>query len=292
MLTLSELIERRGLPLMEAQKIKMMRHVDDPGLLVPLADLSREHFEEFQSYQSALRLRDKKWLVSFHAWPGLQARLEGIYEVGVCHQRGDWQLTDSFPCRDRQRYANEVVKKCYFYELKRDQRFSDLEGRVVIQWPDPIPTHWHISYLDKFAGCPVVEILPEGYSRNFPGFGPLIIEYEELKSIFKNPEAYRQWQSQLESVGGVYLITAENGHQYVGSASGKRGIWGRWGDYAKNPTGGNEVLKKLLKKSPGIEATFKFSVLRTFDLGTDRSEAVQMEEQLRRKLGDRTVSLR
>lgn len=71
----------------------------------------------------------------------------------------------------------------------------------------------------------------------------------------------------------------------------RAGIWMRWGDYAKNPAGGNVALKQLIKSSPGIETSFKFSVLRTFDIGTDRSEAVQMEEQLRRKLGSKAVAL-
>lgn len=291
MLTLSELLANRGLPLQEAQKIKMMRHVDDPALLVPLADMSREHFEEFQSYQSEQRLRDKKWLLSFHAWTNRQARLEGVYSVVDVRPPGTWTLTESFPCKNRQNFL-AAASSWYFYVLKRDQRFQDLEGRTIIDWPDPVPTHWQISYRDKFLGCPIVEVLPDGYSSRFPGFGPLIIEYERLRSIFERPQAYRDWKLSLESTGGVYLITAENGHQYVGSASGKMGIWRRWADYARDPTGGNEVLKDLLKSSPGIETSFQFSVLRTFDIGTDRSEAVQMEEQIRRKLGNKAVVLR
>jgi hypothetical protein len=198
--------------------------------------------------------------------------------------------SESFPCRNRQQFLAKATK-FYFYQLKRDKRFSDLEGRVIIKWPVKVLTAFAIDYKDKFNGCSILEILPEGYSTGFPGFGPLIIEYEKLKHMFMQPQAHREWKLHLESVGGVYLITAINGHQYVGSASGKGGIWKRWGDYTKNPTGGNVVLKQLLKSSPGIEASFKFSVLKTFDIGTDRSEAVQMEEQLRRKLGSKAIAL-
>lgn len=293
MLTLGELFERRGLSLVGNNgkpEFKMMRHVDDPELSEPLVDLRREHFEEYQSFQSQQRLRDKRWLLSFLSWPSHQARLQGVYQVGKCHQRGYWQPSESFPCRDRQQFITQAANY-YFYDLQRDERFIDLEGRLIITWPARLVKTWHIAYRDNFQGCPVVEVLPENYSNGFPGFGPLIIGYEKLRRIFDRPLAYREWKAQLESVGGVYLITAEGGHQYVGSASGRSGIWGRWSDYARNATGENAVLKALLKRCPGIEASFKFSVLRTFDIGTARSEAVQMEEQLRRKLGDRAIAL-
>jgi len=36
----------------------------------------------------------------------------------------------------------------------------------------------------------------------------------------------------LASVAGVYLILdTETGYQYIGAATGKDGIWGRWSKY-------------------------------------------------------------
>ena len=291
MLTLAELLENRGFVFDNPDSIKLMRHVnEDQNLIRPVPDLSREHFEEFQSYQKQKRLAGKSWLLSFLQWPERCALLEGVYKVEDVLPRGTHELSAHFPCRDRTDFL-EKAHGYYFYQLTRDQRFSDLERRVAIQWPDPMIKHWHIEYRATFKGCQVVEVLPEDFSTEFPGFGPLILQYGKLQTLFDNPLAYRKWKDQLSSVGGVYLITADNGNQYVGSASGKNGLWGRWGDYARNPTGGNEVLKDLLRNHPGIESTFIYSVLRTFDIGISPSEAVHMEEEFRKKLGRRAALL-
>lgn len=282
MLTLSELLISRGLSLDPNKKeVKMMRH-EDGTLDIPLTDFSDRHFQEYQSYQEHKRL-ECDWLLSFIGWHRRQARFKGVFKVGRRIAPGERALSADFPCQGP---SVSIMKRCYFYELERDTRFEDLEGRIIIDWPG-IGQAYHLWFVE----CPVLEVLPQGYGEQFPGTYELLISYTKLRRMISDPDAYRDWEKQLSSVGGVYLITDENGFQYVGSASGRRGIWGRWSDYAAEPTGGNVALRNLLNKKPDAFLNFRYSILRTFDLDTPRNEAIRMEEHVKEKLGRRAIAL-
>jgi hypothetical protein len=52
------------------------------------------------------------------------------------------------------------------------------------------------------------------------------LSHRELKELFSNEGAHRDWRASLSAVGGIYLILAEaSGDLYVGSAYGEEGIW-------------------------------------------------------------------
>ncbi|MFD6442208.1 GIY-YIG nuclease family protein [Peribacillus sp. NPDC060186] len=71
----------------------------------------------------------------------------------------------------------------------------------------------------------------------------------------------------LSSVGGVYLIVdTTDGMQYVGSASGKEGLLGRWKEYAKNGHGNNRKLKAILETDAELVHKFKFSIFRLYQV--------------------------
>ncbi|MEH7130365.1 hypothetical protein V7103_19420 [Neobacillus drentensis] len=55
----------------------------------------------------------------------------------------------------------------------------------------------------------------------------------------------------LSAVTGLYLIfDTTSGKQYVGSAFGKEGLFGRFKTYTKSSDGGNLELKKWTKAKP------------------------------------------
>ena len=104
-----------------------------------------------------------------------------------------------------------------------------------------------INWCQDLSAKEVVEILPKGYVNDFPGFDDVILEYIELKKIVDNKDAHREWHRMLSSVAGIYLILdTSTGLQYVGSASGKEGILGRWKQYAKDGHGSNKLLLEVL----------------------------------------------
>ncbi|MGI6513985.1 MAG: GIY-YIG nuclease family protein [Syntrophomonadales bacterium] len=113
-----------------------------------------------------------------------------------------------------------------------------------------------------------------------------------LEKIVKNPNVNRQWKMTLSNVYGVYLILdTTNGQQYVGSAYGKDGIWGRWSDYVHTKHGGNKILIELLTNDPTRYKKFQFSILNVLPNSSLREQVIQLEQITKTKLGTRTFGL-
>jgi hypothetical protein len=84
-----------------------------------------------------------------------------------------------------------------------------------------------------------LELRLDARETPFPGFGGF---REQISSLSGLPQS---WRAALESVRGVYLLVTEQGQQYVGSAYGADGFFGRWRHYAANGHGGNRELMRL-----------------------------------------------
>ncbi len=84
-----------------------------------------------------------------------------------------------------------------------------------------------------------------------PDWNELILSWHELKNL------PTRWIDTLSGWRGVYFIfDAEVGKGYVGSASGKDNLFGRWKNYADTGDGGNVLLRKPRKSDK-----FLFSIL-------------------------------
>jgi hypothetical protein len=135
-------------------------------------------------------------------------------------------------------------------------------------------------------------VLPKGYVKEFPGFDDIILTFEELRIIIKNPDANRVWHTMLASVAGVYLIVDTiDGRQYVGSAYGEKGILGRWGNYIDSRHGGNAMLKDLSILEPERYNKFQFTIMRTLSKSLTKSQVIAYEQNYKKKLGSRTFGL-
>jgi hypothetical protein len=182
------------------------------------------------------------------------------------------------------------IKHCYVYVLDRDERFADLEHRLVVAW-GPSPRAW-VQSLSPERDKEVMEILPPGFVRPFPGFLEFTLSYAELTRILQQPSAHRDWIRALGSVGGVYLITdRRTGKQYVGSAAGAGGVLARWRSYAHNGHGGNRLLRKLVGRHPRRRYDLEFTILQILDKSTADREVLSREVLFKRKLGSRAFGL-
>lgn len=134
-------------------------------------------------------------------------------------------IPENFP------YIDIFNKESYYkYELNKISLLDDMIDRLVIDWGKST-INWHQWFIED-KPKQIIEVLPNGYVKEFPGFDDLILTFEELSIIIKNPDANRVWHTMLASVAGVYLIVDTiDGRQYVGSAYGEKGILGRWGNY-------------------------------------------------------------
>ena len=110
-----------------------------------------------------------------------------------------------------------------------------------------------------------------------------------MKDLFKNEGAHPDWRVPLSAVKGIYLILDETeGRQYVGSAYGEEGIWGRWREYAVSKHGGNKLLRELVEREPGVyPKQFRFSVLQTLPKTMTKDEVIRRETLYKDKLGTR-----
>lgn len=108
-----------------------------------------------------------------------------------------------------------------------------------------------------------------------------------------NPDANKDWKHALSAVNGIYLIVDKNTSdekQYIGSAYGVDGIWGRWSQYAKNGHGDNVTLVELCKQDD-YQKNFTFTILKTLPKNLLNKEVIQVENLYKEKLGSRVHGL-
>ena len=174
-----------------------------------------------------------------------------------------------------------------YYELEEIEFMPDLKDRLIISWGKST-----VKWAQYLAPKEVVEILPTGYVKEFPGFDDLILSFSDLKTIIDNKDANREWHRQLSSVAGVYLILdTVTGSQYVGSAYGKEGILGRWATYAKTHHGGNQQLIALLEQYPDRYNYFQYSILKILPTALVKDDVLKYETLYKQKLGTRVFGL-
>jgi hypothetical protein len=275
MLDIVDLLRFCGLP--AQTRVKFIRHQDPRYDIREL--LRAGLFEVYQQFQSK-PVFDCDYIVSFLGESRSRARLIGVYRVAGKHPTGTKTLPPEFTLQ-------MDVADAYCYDLIKEAGYEDLEERVVIEWGASTRS-WH----QWLSAREVVEILPKGYVREFPGYLDFVLTYDELRDIVNNPSANREWHMMLAGVAGVYLITdASTGMQYVGSAYGEAGILGRWITYVSTPHGGNDQLRDLLALNPAHARNFGFTILRTLPKTLTNKEVIAYEVLYKKKLGSRAFGL-
>ena len=149
------------------------------------------------------------------------------------------------------------------YSTKLLANQDDLIGRIIVQHERTRNSYiWNKPEIK----LPIVEIRPQKMTmQDFPGYNAIVLPHSNLQIVTEQQIA--SWHGPLACVKGIYLITdTKSGKHYVGQASGRDGIWGRWCDYAKTGHGGNKELKALLRrKGAGYATNFQYSVLEIAD---------------------------
>lgn len=239
------------------------------------------HFEFYQQCQSRPRFRNCDYLVSFLGIEGTKAKFIGVYKVNGEGPKRRELLPKKYP------YPRLVEGSGYYYQLEKVSGFEDFEDRIIIEWGKSTR-----AWDQWLTGKKVIEILPEGYVRSFPGYLDFVLKFDKLCEIVNNLDSNREWHTALSAVAGVYLIVDKEGNQYVGSAYGENGIIGRWTQYAKNRHGNNKTLKKLLHKHRSTYAeNFSFSILETLPKNWTNQEVIDRENIWKDKLGSRAFGL-
>lgn len=197
---------------------------------------------------------------------GTKARFIGVYRVLGRRTGKDVPLPSGCP-------FTEWTKNPYYYDLKREPGYEDLENRMVIEWG-----RGALAWQQRLSNKEIIEIQPEGtLLPTFRDYLEINLTYSELKYLYEHEDVNREWRARLSAVAGVYLVLASTtGAQYVGSASGTTGIWGRWEEYARNGHAGNKLLQNLVEKDKAYPEAFTFSLLlnRSQDSCSSRSPSM------------------
>jgi hypothetical protein len=246
--------------------VKVLRHKDSKRDLWELR--SKGRFGDYQNRQSWDVFGKARYIISFIAERHKYAKFVGVWEV----------------------ISKRKKRKGYQYRTRELSGFQNLERRLIVLWGDGARS-WG-QWLHRQGNKEIVELLPSNYVMDFPGYYNLRLSYEEMRNMVSNPASHREAHRMLSSVSGVYLILdTRSGKQYVGSAYGAGGVWARWRSYSKSPSGGNVLLKKLLKIKPKRYRDFQFSILRVLEDGATRDEVIKYEALTKRKLGSKAFGL-
>lgn len=246
--------------------------IDGKSYKNSLYDLYLNYHNVFLCYQSEQllkRFQDVDYIVSFIGEEGMSSRF-----VGVFKNNGIIKLLDDF--------NGEKLAKFNLSEIKG---FDLLKERVVIDWKNPL------SWLQNYSNQMPVTRIDRGLKENnipvFTRFEDVILDYNQLKRIIDTNNM--DWKAKLESCNGIYLILDKNtGKQYVGSTYNKRGIWGRWTEYARTGHGGDKDLKPLLEKdNEYAKKYFQWCILETIPLKILEEQAIDRESLYKRKFGTR-----
>ncbi len=279
-----ELLKLRGFD--PTLPTKFVRHQDSR---YDVNDLMRRGWLEF--YQATQRnpvFDQCMQIISFIGAGGTKARFIGVFRVlGQKHDGRSYRPPKGFP--------RILCKYRYIYDLEHQTGYEDLENRIVIEWGNNT-INWHQWFNKKgkkLNDKAVIELLPSGQTRPpFSDYLEFTLTHAELKELYVNEDANREWRARLAAVAGVYLILAtKTGKQYVGSAYGAKGIWGRWEAYARNGHGGNKLLRDLINNDSSYPEKFSYSILQILPKSFARSEVLEWETRYKEKLGSRATGL-
>lgn len=167
---------------------------------------------------------------------------------------------------------NEVKHEHFRYaNAKKLKEFESFNGRLVVNFTNK-PQQFYYTSDDVINSVVVSEILPEPYlnmEEKFTGYENVRKDYNSLKRVIDS----RDWKENLSNVFGVYVLTDMNtGKQYIGSATGNNGIYGRWSVYLNkgyddtNKDYPNKKLKELVKTKgiKYIKDNFQYSIMEIF----------------------------
>ena len=273
LLTFNLILHDAGFNLSE---VRLLRHKDNSSEKgrSPF-ELWRDNREQFNLYQAtqsinnASKLRAPYW-ASFVGTPGDETLFVGIFSVK--NQRLMEQDTP-MPHRD----GVDKAGSCYIYDTSLETRLSDYIGRLVIDWG--LSERAWIQRADK-QNKQIVELRTEFQEPAFPGFLNFIEPLSKLNKLPKN------WKAVLQSSRGIYLLTCpKTKEQYVGSATGEEGFWGRWQDYVQTGHGGDIALKS---RNP---SDYQVSILEVAGTSSTKENILEMESRWKLKLQSREMGL-
>jgi len=163
------------------------------------------------------------------------------------------------------------------YNLALSSKLAAYRGRLTIEWGEGYRSWVQLARKKEKT---IKEIHRAASEPAFPGFLDFC---ERLSNLATVPAS---WRFALSAVAGVYLLTnPDTGKQYVGSAQGEGGFWGRWKQYAASGHGGNRRMQDV------PAADYQVSVLEFASSSAKPDEIAKLESRWKQKLLSRKFGL-
>lgn len=261
MVLFNTLLKECGIDL---SKTRLLRHADNGAQAgcspVQLWRAGGGKLEQYQAIQKRPRFDNVSWLASF-----VRSELGETIFIGTWRVCGVGRVDPG----ERDPVRGSDVGGYYLYNLVDDAALAEYCGRILIDWGGGA-----ISWMQNgTTSKKIVEIRREAVERPFPGF---MLFCERLNALSALPVS---WQTTLSAARGIYALTCTTcGQQYVRSACGERGFWGRWLNYMSDGHGGNEGMKRHQHSS------YQVSILELAGSSASQEEIIKMEEEWKRKL--------
>lgn len=267
------ILRETSLPLKD---VRLVRHKDKRAKRGRRPyELWRDNRSQFELYQSTQNILNRKKLTAPY-WAVFVVNLNdetmfaGLYTVNY---RGLLEQDTPMPHMD----GIDKAGSCDIYDLTLMDPLSDFIGKLFIDW-GPGALAW-VQYADR-NNKPITELRKAFQEPDFPGFLNFIQPLSKLDHMPKS------WIAALKSSRGVYLLTCpKTKEQYVGSATGSEGFWGRWQDYVHTGHGGNVGLKS---RDP---SNYQVSILEVAGTSATTDDILAMEGQWQSKLQSQEMGL-
>lgn len=238
-------------------------------------------FASFQTQANSPYNGEPSHACHFVAGPTLRGTATALF-VGTTEVKNGrlWDRKEQPLVQDKEIIAQERAgkKPINIFDLSWCEACSTYVERILIDWGSG--TRSWSQWADR-RQKPILELRIDPHEIPFPGFGRFS---ERISSLSGLPQS---WHATLESVRGVYLLVTEQGQQYVGSAYGADGFFGRWRQYAANGHGGNRELMKLDQN----QRDYQVSILEVASPEMSAADIITIESAWKEKLGARAHGL-
>jgi hypothetical protein len=278
MILLSDLLKTRGFNFNSS--FKLIRHKPPDHPIEKLID--NDLFEQYNCIHHIDRY-DCDYVIVFVGKESSKALFWGIYKVIDKIKASKANLTEEY----KKEFPLDNFNEKFYYILEKQRNYEDLEKRIIIDWGKGTR-----AWIQKKCDKEIIEIKPKGFVDDFPGYLDFVLPFKKLEQIINNPDANSVWKNKLSSVYGIYLILdKKTGKQYIGSAYGENGIWGRWKKYIKTGHGNNYLLMELMSNNENYKDNFQFTILQTLPSNLESDEVINYEILYKEKLGSKVFGL-